>query len=154
MIISDVSSANARQPLADLLETIRRRRMLLIVPVVAGVCIGLRVILPRPSVMFLNLCSCWTCAVFRLFPMRVLLRAFASGQPGSALELDIISSRMMARKVIDILQAENIFVPTEFRSRTVLSSASDTAEQQRGDRGVDAEARERQRIDLCFRVFA
>ncbi len=65
-------------------------------------------------------------------------------------ELDIISSRMMARKVIDILQAENVVVPTEFRSRTVLSSASDSVTREREARDVDPVARERQRIDLLL----
>ena len=48
MIISDVSSGNARQPLADLLETIKRRKTLLIVPVVAGACIGFAGYLTAP----------------------------------------------------------------------------------------------------------
>lgn len=150
MIISDVSSANARQPLADLLETIRRRRMLLIVPVVAGVCIGFAGYLTAPvsyvseSVLVLDMRR------VQALPNESAITPLPQDSPVLRSELDIISSRMMARKVIDILQAENIFVPTEFRSRTVLSSASDTAEQQRGDRGVDAEARERQRIDLLL----
>jgi len=62
-------------------------------------------------------------------------------------ELDIISSRMMARKVIDILQADDVNVPTAFRSRTVLSQ---NAVQGREARDVDAAARERQRIDLLL----
>jgi len=150
VIISDVSSANARQPLADLLETIRRRRMLLIVPVVAGVCIGFAGYLTAPvsyvseSVLVLDMRR------VQALPNESAITPLPQDSPVLRSELDIISSRMMARKVIDILQAENIFVPTEFRSRTVLSSASDTAEQQRGDRGVDAEARERQRIDLLL----
>lgn len=150
MIISDVSSANARQPLADLLETIRRRRMLLIVPVVAGVCIGFAGYLTAPvsyvseSVLVLDMRR------VQALPNESAITPLPQDSPVLRSELDIISSRMMARKVIDILQAENIFVPTEFRSRTVLSSASDTAEQQRGDRGVDAEARERQRIDFLL----
>ncbi|MDR6433019.1 exopolysaccharide transport family protein [Brucella pseudogrignonensis] len=150
MIISDVSSANARQPLADLLETIRRRRMLLIVPVVAGACIGFAGYLTAPvsyvseSVLVLDMRR------VQALPNESAITPLPQDSPVLRSELDIISSRMMARKVIDILQAENIFVPTEFRSRTVLSSASDTAAQQRGDRGVDAEARERQRIDLLL----
>ena len=150
MIISDVSSANARQPLADLLETIRRRRMLLIVPVVAGACIGFVGYLTAPvsyvseSVLVLDMRR------VQALPNESAITPLPQDSPVLRSELDIISSRMMARKVIDILQAENIFVPTEFRSRTVLSSASDSAAQQRGDRGVDAEARERQRIDLLL----
>lgn len=65
-------------------------------------------------------------------------------------ELDIISSRMMARKVIDILQADNVNVPTAFRSGTVLSAPPENAKQVREARDVDAAARERQRIDLLL----
>lgn len=124
--------------------------MLLIVPVVAGVCIGFAGYLTAPvsyvseSVLVLDMRR------VQALPNESAITPLPQDSPVLRSELDIISSRMMARKVIDILQAENIFVPTEFRSRTVLSSASDTAEQQRGDRGVDAEARERQRIDLLL----
>jgi uncharacterized protein involved in exopolysaccharide biosynthesis/Mrp family chromosome partitioning ATPase len=57
---------------------------------------------------------------------------------------------MMARKVIDILQADNVNVPTAFRSGTVLSAPPENAKQVREARDVDAAARERQRIDLLL----
>lgn len=150
MIISDVSSGSARQPLADLLETVKRRKKLLIVPVVAGACISFAGYLTAPvsyvseSVLVLDMRR------IQALPNESAITPLPQDSPVLRSELDIISSRMMARKVIDILQAENVFVPTEFRSRTVLSSAPDTASQERGDRGVDAAARERQRIDLLL----
>ncbi|OYR15880.1 GumC family protein [Brucella thiophenivorans] len=150
MIISDVSSGNARQPLADLLETIKRRKLLLIAPVVAGTCIGFAGYLTAPvsyvseSVLVLDMRR------VQALPSESAITPLPQDSPVLRSELDIISSRMMARKVIDILQAKNIVVPTEFRSRTVLSSSPDSPAQDRGAREVDAAARERQRIDLLL----
>ncbi|MCX2698806.1 GumC family protein [Ochrobactrum chromiisoli] len=150
MIISDVSSGSARQPLAELLETVKRRKLLLIVPVVAGACIGFAGYLTAPvsyvseSVLVLDMRR------VQALPNESAITPLPQDSPVLRSELDIISSRMMARKVIDILQSENIFVPTEFRSRTVLSSAAHSATQDRGARDVDAVARERQRIDLLL----
>ncbi|OYR08770.1 GumC family protein [Brucella grignonensis] len=150
MIISDVSSGNARQPLADLLETIKRRKTLLIVPVVAGACIGFAGYLTAPvsyvseSVLVLDMRR------VQALPNESAITPLPQDSPVLRSELDIISSRMMARKVIDILQADNIVVPTEFRSRTVLSSVSDSVTREREARDVDPAARERQRIDLLL----
>ena len=150
MIISDVSSGNARQPLADLLETIKRRKTLLIVPVVAGACIGFAGYLTAPvsyvseSVLVLDMRR------VQALPNESAITPLPQDSPVLRSELDIISSRMMARKVIDILQADNIVVPTEFRSRTVLSSASNSVAREREARDVDPLARERQRIDLLL----
>ena len=48
MIISDVSSGNGRQPVADLLDIIKRRRMMLVVPVLAGIGVGFAGYLTAP----------------------------------------------------------------------------------------------------------
>ncbi|MBM7330977.1 lipopolysaccharide biosynthesis protein, partial [Agrobacterium sp. S2] len=40
MIISDVSSGSARQPVADLLDTVKRRRLMLTVPILVGIGAG------------------------------------------------------------------------------------------------------------------
>lgn len=150
MIISDVSSGSARQPLVELLETVKRRKFLLIVPVVAGACIGFAGYLTAPvsyvseSVLVLDMRR------VQALPNESAITPLPQDSPVLRSELDIISSRMMARKVIDILQSENIVVPTEFRSRTVLSSSTRSATQDRGARDADAAARERQRIDLLL----
>jgi uncharacterized protein involved in exopolysaccharide biosynthesis len=150
VIISDVSSGNARQPLADLLDTVHRRKTLLIVPVVLGVGIGFIGYLTAPvsyvseSVLVLDMRR------VQALPNESAITPLPQDSPVLRSELDIISSRMMARKVIDILQADNVVVPTGFRSRTVLSSANDITMPEREGRGVDPAARERQRIDLLL----
>ncbi|MEJ5022237.1 exopolysaccharide transport family protein [Ochrobactrum vermis] len=150
MIISDVSSGNGRQPVADLLDTIKRRRMMLIVPVLAGIGVGFAGYLTAPvsyvseSVLVLDMRR------LQALPNESAITPLPQDSPVLRSELDIINSRMMARKVIDILQAENIVVPTEFRSRTVLSSASDASSQTKGARDVDPAMRERQQIDLLL----
>ncbi|MBB4091631.1 polysaccharide biosynthesis tyrosine autokinase [Ochrobactrum pecoris] len=150
MIISDVSSANGRQPVADLLDTIKRRRMMLIVPVLAGIGVGFAGYLTAPvsyvseSVLVLDMRR------LQALPNESAITPLPQDSPVLRSELDIINSRMMARKVIDILQAENIVVPTEFRSRTVLSSAPDAGSQAKGARDVDPAMRERQQIDLLL----
>ncbi|WP_408914305.1 GumC family protein [Brucella pseudogrignonensis] len=150
MIISDVSSGNARQPLADLLETIKRRRTLIIAPLLAGVAIGVIGYLMAPlsyvseSVLVLDMRR------VQALPNESAITPLPQDSPVLRSELDIISSRMMARKVIDILQADNVNVPTAFRSGTVLSAPPENAKQVREARDVDAAARERQRIDLLL----
>ncbi|EMG51794.1 lipopolysaccharide biosynthesis protein, partial [Ochrobactrum sp. CDB2] len=150
MIISDVSSGNARQPLADLLETIKRRRTLIIAPLLAGVAIGVIGYLMAPlsyvseSVLVLDMRR------VQALPNESAITPLPQDSPVLRSELDIISSRMMARKVIDILQADNVNVPTAFRSGTVLSTPPENAKQVREARDVDAAARERQRIDLLL----
>jgi uncharacterized protein involved in exopolysaccharide biosynthesis/Mrp family chromosome partitioning ATPase len=147
VIISDVSSGNARQPLADLLDTIKRRRTLIIAPLLAGVAIGVVGYLLAPvsfvseSVLVLDMRR------VQALPSESAITPLPQDSPVLRSELDIISSRMMARKVIDILQADDVNVPTAFRSRTVLSQ---NAVQVREARDVDAAARERQRIDLLL----
>ncbi|WP_331275254.1 exopolysaccharide transport family protein [Brucella pseudogrignonensis] len=150
MIISDVSSGNARQPLADLLDTIKRRRTLIIAPLLAGVAIGVIGYLMAPlsyvseSVLVLDMRR------VQALPNESAITPLPQDSPVLRSELDIISSRMMARKVIDILQADNVNVPTAFRSGTVLSAPPENAKQVREARDVDAAARERQRIDLLL----
>ncbi|UVV69004.1 GumC family protein [Brucella anthropi] len=150
MIISDVSSGNGRQPVADLLDIIKRRRMMLVVPVLAGIGVGFAGYLTAPvsyvseSVLVLDMRR------LQALPSESAITPLPQDSPVLRSELDIINSRMMARKVIDILQAENIVVPTEFRSRTVLWSASDTGSQAKGAREVDPAMRERQQIDLLL----
>ncbi|MFQ0812773.1 lipopolysaccharide biosynthesis protein [Brucella anthropi] len=150
MIISDVSSGNGRQPVADLLDTIKRRRMMLIVPVIAGIGVGFAGYLTAPvsyvseSVLVLDMRR------LQALPSESAITPLPQDSPVLRSELDIINSRMMARKVIDILQAKNIAVPTAFRSRTVLSSAADPNAQAREARGVDPAMRERQQIDLLL----
>ncbi|GAA5624406.1 hypothetical protein Brsp04_04305 [Brucella sp. NBRC 12952] len=150
MIISDVSSGNARQPLADLLDTIKRRRTLIIAPLLAGVAIGVIGYLMAPlsyvseSVLVLDMRR------VQALPNESAITPLPQDSPVLRSELDIISSRMMARKVIDILQADNVNVPTAFRSGTVLSAPPENAKQVREARDVDASARERQRIDLLL----
>jgi uncharacterized protein involved in exopolysaccharide biosynthesis/Mrp family chromosome partitioning ATPase len=150
VIISDVSSGNARQPLADLLETIKRRRTLIIAPLLAGVAIGVIGYLMAPlsyvseSVLVLDMRR------VQALPNESAITPLPQDSPVLRSELDIISSRMMARKVIDILQADNVNVPTAFRSGTVLSAPPENAKQVREARDVDAAARERQRIDLLL----
>jgi uncharacterized protein involved in exopolysaccharide biosynthesis/Mrp family chromosome partitioning ATPase len=150
VIISDVSSGNARQPLADLLSTVRRRKILLITPILAGAVIGIAGYVTAPvsyvseSVLVLDMRR------LQALPNESAITPLPQDSPVLRSELDIISSRMMARKVIDILQGENIVVPSAFRSRTVLSSTVDTMSAQREARGVDAADRERQRIDLLL----
>jgi len=150
VIISDVSSGNARQPLADLLDTIKRRRTLIIAPLLAGVAIGVIGYLMAPlsyvseSVLVLDMRR------VQALPNESAITPLPQDSPVLRSELDIISSRMMARKVIDILQADNVNVPTAFRSGTVLSAPPENAKQVREARDVDAAARERQRIDLLL----
>ena len=150
MIISDVSAGNGRQPVADLLDIIKRRKMMLIVPVIAGIGVGFAGYLTAPvsyvseSVLVLDMRR------LQALPNESAITPLPQDSPVLRSELDIINSRMMARKVIDILQAENITVPTQFRSRTVLSSASDAASQAKGAREVDPALRERQQIDLLL----
>ncbi|PQA74745.1 GumC family protein [Brucella oryzae] len=150
MIISDVSSGNGRQPVADLLDIIKRRRMMLVVPVLAGIGVGFAGYLTAPvsyvseSVLVLDMRR------LQALPSESAITPLPQDSPVLRSELDIISSRMMARKVIDILQAEGIVVPTEFRSRTVLSSASDTGAQTKSARDIDPAMRERQQIDLLL----
>ena len=150
MIISDVSSGNGRQPLADLLDTIKRRRMMLVVPVVMGIGVGFVGYLTAPvsyvsqSVLVLDMRR------LQALPSESAITPLPQDSPVLRSELDIINSRMMARKVIDLLQAENIIVPTQFRSRTVLSSASDTDPSPKGARDIDPVMRERQQIDLLL----
>lgn len=150
MIISDVSSGNARQPLADLLDTIKRRRTLIIAPLLCGVAIGVIGYLMAPvsyvseSVLVLDMRR------VQALPNESAITPLPQDSPVLRSELDIISSRMMARKVIDILQADNVNVPTAFRSRTVLSVSGENATKVREARDVDAAARERQRIDLLL----
>jgi uncharacterized protein involved in exopolysaccharide biosynthesis/Mrp family chromosome partitioning ATPase len=150
VIISDVSSGNARQPLADLLDTIKRRKTLIIAPLLAGVAIGVIGYLMAPlsyvseSVLVLDMRR------VQALPNESAITPLPQDSPVLRSELDIISSRMMARKVIDILQADNVNVPTAFRSGTVLSAPPENAKQVREARDVDAAARERQRIDLLL----
>ena len=150
MIISDVSSGNGREPVADLLDIIKRRRMMLIVPMLAGIGVGFAGYFTAPvsfvseSVLVLDMRR------LQALPSESAITPLPQDSPVLRSELDIINSRMMARKVIDILQAENIVVPTEFRSRTVLSSASDTGSQAKDAREIDPSMRERQQIDLLL----
>ena len=150
MIISDVSSGNGREPVADLLDIIKRRRMMLIVPMLAGIGVGFAGYFTAPvsfvseSVLVLDMRR------LQALPSESVITPLPQDSPVLRSELDIINSRMMARKVIDILQAENIVVPTEFRSRTVLSSASDTGSQAIDAREIDPSMRERQQIDLLL----
>ncbi len=124
MIISDVSTAGGRQPVADLLDMARRRKMLLAIPVLAGIGIGFAGYLVSPvsyvseSVLVLDMRR------LQALPSESAITPLPQDSPVLRSELDIISSRMMARKVIDILKADNIAVPTALHSRTVLSSAA------------------------------
>src|SRR5690606_17818355 len=124
--------------------------MMLVVPVVAGIGVGFAGYLTAPvsyvseSVLVLDMRR------LQALPSESAITPLPQDSPVLRSELDIISSRMMARKVIDILQAEDIVVPTEFRSRTVLSSASDTGAQTKSGRDADPAMRERQQIDLLL----
>lgn len=147
MIISDVSSGNGRQPLADLFDIIKRRKAMLIVPVIIGAGVGFVGYLCAPisyvseSVLVLDMRR------LQALPNESAITPLPQDSPVLRSELDIINSRMMARKVIDILQEGNVYVPTGLQSRTILSSTSRSAAQDRGAREVDPELRERQRID-------
>jgi len=150
VIISDVSSGNGRQPLADLFDTIKRRKAMLIVPVIIGAGVGFVGYLCAPvsyvseSVLVLDMRR------LQALPNESAITPLPQDSPVLRSELDIINSRMMARKVIDILQEGKVSVPTGLQSRTMLSSTSQSAAQDRSAREVDPELRERQRIDLLL----
>ncbi|OEI83381.1 lipopolysaccharide biosynthesis protein [Brucella sp. BO3] len=150
MIISDVSSANGRQPVADLLETIKRRKLMLTLPIIAGVGVGFAGYLTAPvsyvseSVLVLDMRR------LQALPNESAITPLPQDSPVLRSELDIINSRMMAQKVIELLQAENIAVPTNVRSRTVLSSEPDRITPSKNARDLDPAVRERQQIDLLL----
>ncbi len=150
MIISDVSSGSGRPPVAVLLETVKRRRLMLTLPVVVGVGIGFVGYLTAPvsyvseSVLVLDMRR------LQALPNESAITPLPQDSPVLRSELDIINSRMMARKVIDILQTQNIAVPTEVHSRTVLSSEPDRLNPVKSARNLDPAARERRQIDLLL----
>ncbi|ENR06702.1 hypothetical protein C961_02323 [Brucella ovis F8/05B] len=150
MIISDVSSANGRQPVADLLETIKRRKLMLTLPIIAGVGVGFAGYLTAPvsyvseSVLVLDMRR------LQALPNESAITPLPQDSPVLRSELDIINSRMMAQKVIELLQAENIAVPTDVHSRTVLSSQPDRITLSKNARDFDPAVRERQQIDLLL----
>lgn len=150
MIISDVPTAGGRQPVADLLDMAKRRKTMLAIPVLAGIGIGFAGYLTSPvsyvseSVLVLDMRR------LQALPSESAITPLPQDSPVLRSELDIISSRMMARKVIDLLKADNIAVPTVFHSRTVLSPAPDAPPEPKAARDADPAARERQQIDLLL----
>lgn len=98
MIISDVSSANGRQPVADLIETIKRRKLMLTLPIIAGVGVGFAGYLTAPvsyvseSVLVLDMRR------LQALPNESAITPLPQDSPVLRSELDIINSRMMAQR--------------------------------------------------------
>ncbi|MDH7785954.1 uncharacterized protein involved in exopolysaccharide biosynthesis/Mrp family chromosome partitioning ATPase [Ochrobactrum sp. 19YEA23] len=132
MIISDVSSGSARQPVADLLDTVKRRKLMLTVPVLVGIGVGCLGYLNAPVSYVSEAVVVLDMRRIQALPSESAITPLPQDSPVLRSELDIINSRMMARKVIDILQADGVTVPP---------AATPNG---------DAAARERDQIDLLL----
>ncbi|MGQ5215727.1 GumC family protein [Brucella abortus] len=133
-----------------MIETIKRRKLMLTLPIIAGVGVGFAGYLTAPvsyvseSVLVLDMRR------LQALPNESAITPLPQDSPVLRSELDIINSRMMAQKVIELLQAENIAVPTDVHSRTVLSSQPDRITLSKNARDFDPAVRERQQIDLLL----
>ena len=132
MIISDVSSGSARQPVADLLDTVKRRRLMLTVPILVGIGAGFLGYMNAPVSYVSEAVVVLDMRRLQALPSESAITPLPQDSPVLRSELDIINSRMMARKVIDILKADGFTVPP------AATQDSDPATQ------------ERQQIDLLL----
>jgi len=132
VIISDVSSGSARQPVADLLDTVKRRKLMLTVPVLVGIGVGCLGYMNAPVSYVSEAVVVLDMRRLQALPSESAITPLPQDSPVLRSELDIINSRMMARKVIDILQADGVTVPPAATPNS------------------DAAARERDQIDLLL----
>lgn len=149
MIISDVSSGNGRHPLAEFLDVVQRRKVMLITPIIAGASLAVVGYLAAPVSYVSEAVLVLDMRRLQALPNESAITPLPQDSPVLRSELDIINSRMMARKVIDILQKNNVTVPVDARSQTMVA-AGQKATQDRVVRDSDPELRERQRIDLLL----
>ena len=150
MIISEVSSNNNRQPIINLLEIAQRRKAMLLIPVLAGVGIGVGGYLTAPVSYMSEAVLVLDMRRLQALPSESAITPLPQDSPVLRSELDIISSRMMARKVIERLQSENIVVPTHIQSRSVLSKWLSPEREVQTQSEANPVIRERQQIDLLL----
>ena len=106
MIISDVSSGNDRQPVADLLDTIKRRKLMLTLPLVVGVGAGVAGYLTAPTSYLSEAVLVLDMRRLQPLPNEAAISPLPQDSPVLRSELDIINSRMMAQKVLELLQTD------------------------------------------------
>ncbi len=106
MIISDVSSGNDRQPVADLLDTIKRRKLMLTLPLVVGVGAGVAGYLTTPTSYLSEAVLVLDMRRLQPLPNEAAISPLPQDSPVLRSELDIINSRMMAQKVLELLQTD------------------------------------------------
>jgi len=106
VIISDVSSGNDRQPVADLLDTIKRRKLMLTLPLVVGVGAGVAGYLTAPTSYLSEAVLVLDMRRLQPLPNEAAISPLPQDSPVLRSELDIINSRMMAQKVLELLQTD------------------------------------------------
>lgn len=136
MIISDVSSGNDRQPVADLLDTIRRRKLMLTLPLVVGVGAGIAGYLVAPTSYLSEAVLVLDMRRLQPLPNETAISPLPQDSPVLRSELDIINSRMMAQKVLGLLQADK--------------GAAARPETAKGDKISLSTAEERRQIDALL----
>lgn len=121
MIISEVPSAGARASLPQFLALIKRRKYMLIIPTLAGLGFGLAGYSTAPLSYVSEAVLALDVRRVQALPTESVVSPLPQDSPVLRTELDIINSRMMARKVIQHLESKGVVVLLDEPAKTLLS---------------------------------
>ncbi|KXF78716.1 hypothetical protein ATN84_02760 [Paramesorhizobium deserti] len=121
MIISENPSAGARTSLPQFLALVKRRKYMLTIPMLAGLGIGLAGYSTAPWSYLSEAVLVLDVRRVQALPTESVVSPLPQDSPVLRTELDVINSRMMARKVIQRLESQGIAVLTDEPSKTLLS---------------------------------
>lgn len=122
MIISEIPSAGARTSLPQFLALLKRRKYMLTIPTLAGLCIGLAGYSTAPWSYVSEAVLVLDVRRVQALPTESVVSPLPQESPVLRTELDVINSRMMARKVIQRLEAQGVAVLTDEPATTLLST--------------------------------
>lgn len=150
MIISDISTGNSQSPLLALYDVAQRRKAALFLPVIAGIFIGGWGYLTAPISYVSEATMVLDLRRLQGVPGESALTPLSQESPALRSELDLINSRIMAQKVIELLEAEQIAVPTQAQSHNLLASLFGQASTPTSDPNLTPAERQRRQIDLLL----
>lgn len=127
MIVSQSRPEEARAMLPALLAVARRRKFVLTVPVLGGLAIGLLSYSNAPQTYVSEAVLAFDARRIQVLPTESVVSPLPQDSPVLRTELDLISSRLMAGKVIDRLEADGVEIRNDASGKglpaVVLESA-------------------------------
>lgn len=121
MIISEIAPANASNPVVSVLQLIRRRKAVLLIPMAAGVAVGFIGYSTAPWSFVSEAVLVLDVRRVQAFPTESVISPLPQENPVLRTEIDVITSRMMAQRVIQRLQTEGITAHEADPTRSYVS---------------------------------